>query len=151
VRQVLPTRFVIRNRRESRASTDGADLNAARYWPWFFQLETTMENSTETAGSTANGNGTQFKELFDGVDDLIQRIADVQSPEIQKIRAKARVALGAARSAVKDSAAHMQRQARQLAQTTDGYVHESPWQVIAAATAIGFLAGLALGRRGSAD
>jgi len=110
-----------------------------------------MENSTETAGATANGNGTQFKELFDGVDDLIQRIADVQSPEIQKIRAKARVALGAARSAVKDSAAHVQRQARQLAQTTDGYVRESPWQVIAAATAIGFLAGLALGRRGSAD
>ncbi len=110
-----------------------------------------MDHSTETGGSASNGAGTQFKELFDGVDDLIQKIADVQSPEIQKIRAKARVALGAARSAVKDSAVHVRRQARQLAQTTDGYVHESPWQVIAAATAIGFLAGLALGRRGTGD
>lgn len=110
-----------------------------------------MENSTETAGAGSNGSATQFKELFDGVDDLIQRIAQVQSPEIQKIRAKARVALGAARSAVRDSAVHVGRQARQIATTTDGFVRESPWQVIAAATAIGFLAGLVIGRRGGND
>jgi len=109
-----------------------------------------MEN-TEPAPAGSNGNAAQFKELFDGVDDLIQKIAQVQSPEIQKIRAKARVALGAARSAVKDSAAHVGRQARQIATTTDGFVRESPWQVIAAASAIGFLAGFAIGRRGSSD
>lgn len=35
----------------------------------------------------------QFRELFDGVEDLIKRVSEVNSPEIQKIRAKARVAL----------------------------------------------------------
>jgi ElaB/YqjD/DUF883 family membrane-anchored ribosome-binding protein len=110
-----------------------------------------MENSTEIGGSASSGNSSQFKELFEGVDDLIQKIAEVQSPEIQKIRAKARVALGAARSAVKDSAVHVRRQARQIAETTDGFVRESPWQVIAVAAAIGFLAGIAVGRRGAGD
>jgi ElaB/YqjD/DUF883 family membrane-anchored ribosome-binding protein len=110
-----------------------------------------MAETSETTGSLPNGNAAQFKELFDGVDDLIQKIADVQSPEIQKIRAKARVALGAARSAVKDSAVHVRRQARQIATSTDDFVRESPWQVIAVATTIGFLAGLALGRRGTDD
>jgi ElaB/YqjD/DUF883 family membrane-anchored ribosome-binding protein len=46
---------------------------------------------------------------------------------------------------------HVGRQARQIATTTDGFVRESPWQVIAAATAIGFLAGLVIGRRGGND
>ncbi len=116
-----------------------------------------MDTRSETLGSEANmgsgsnGSAAQFKELFDGVDDLIHRIAEVQSPEIQKIRAKARVALGAARSAVKDSAAHVGRQARQFASTTDGYVRESPWQVIAVATTIGLLAGIAIGRRGAGN
>jgi len=123
----------------------------------FQPQETTMQDITDTTASGSNsnsaqsGNAGQFKELFDGVDDLIQKIAEVQSPEIQKIRAKARVALGAARSAVKDSAVHVSRQARQIARSTDGFVRESPWQVIAVATTLGLLAGFALGRRGGRD
>jgi ElaB/YqjD/DUF883 family membrane-anchored ribosome-binding protein len=93
----------------------------------------------------------QFQEFFDGVDDLIEKIAQVQSPEIQKIRAKARVALGAARSAVKDSAAHVSRQARQVAATTDGYVRESPWQAVAIGTLLGLVIGFAAGRRSVGD
>jgi ElaB/YqjD/DUF883 family membrane-anchored ribosome-binding protein len=39
-------------------------------------------------------------ELFDGVDDLIRRVADTESPEIRKVRARVHAALVAAKSAV---------------------------------------------------
>lgn len=107
-----------------------------------------------SGGSDRAANGAkdgQFQEFFDGVDDLIDKIAQVQSPEIQKIRAKARVALGAARSAVLDSAVHVKKQARQLATTTDGYVRGSPWQAVAVGALLGFVVGFASGRSSSGD
>ena len=40
--------------------------------------------------------------------------------------------------------------ARQIGQSTDGYVRENPWLVIGAAAGVGFLVGFLLrGRRGS--
>ena|SRR5579859_1961729 len=43
--------------------------------------------------------GSPFEELFDGVDELIRRVADTENPEIRKIRAKVYAALAAAKSA----------------------------------------------------
>jgi ElaB protein len=89
----------------------------------------------------------QFHELFDGVEDLIKRVAEVDSPEIQKIRAKARAALMVARSAVQDGAVHIGRQARLAAGTTDDYLREYPWYALGFGTLLGFGAGLLVGRR----
>lgn len=44
----------------------------------------------------------QFAELFDGVDDLIKRVADTENPEIRKIRAKVHASMVAAKSACKE-------------------------------------------------
>jgi ElaB/YqjD/DUF883 family membrane-anchored ribosome-binding protein len=43
-------------------------------------------------------------DLFDGVDDLIKRVADSESPEIRKVRAKVHAAMVVAKSAVGDDA-----------------------------------------------
>jgi ElaB/YqjD/DUF883 family membrane-anchored ribosome-binding protein len=43
--------------------------------------------------------GPQFEELFDGVDDLIKRVADTENPEIRKIRAKVHASMMAAKIA----------------------------------------------------
>lgn len=43
-------------------------------------------------------------DLFDGVDDLIRRVADTESPEIRKVRARVHAALTVAKSAVEDDA-----------------------------------------------
>jgi ElaB protein len=89
----------------------------------------------------------QFYELFDGVEDLIKRVAEIDSPEIQKIRAKARAALIVARSAVQDGATHIGRQARWAAGTTDDYLREYPWYALGLGTLLGFGAGLLAARR----
>jgi ElaB/YqjD/DUF883 family membrane-anchored ribosome-binding protein len=46
----------------------------------------------------------RFAELFDGVDDLIKRVADTENPEIRKIRAKVHASMVVARSAYRERA-----------------------------------------------
>ncbi len=84
-------------------------------------------NTSRPDDSTGQDSiNAQFHELFDGVEDLIKRIAELDSPEIQKIRAKARAALIVARSAVQDGAVHVGRTARRAAEATDDYLREYP-------------------------
>jgi ElaB/YqjD/DUF883 family membrane-anchored ribosome-binding protein len=108
-------------------------------------------------GATFEGNGHgdeasrdsvrgQFSDLFESVEDLIKRVAEIDSPDIQKIRAKARVALMAAKSAAQDGATHVGRRARRAAETTDGYLREYPWYALGLATLIGFGAGVLVAR-----
>src|ERR1700679_769859 len=88
----------------------------------------------------------QFHDLFDSVEDLIKRVAEIDSPEVQKIRAKARVALMVAKSAVQDGATHVGRQARRATGTTDDYLREYPWYALGLVTLVGFGAGLLVSR-----
>jgi ElaB protein len=88
----------------------------------------------------------KFSELFEGVEDLIKRVGDVESPEIQKIRAKARVALMMAKSAVQDGAVHVGRRARHAAGTTDDYLREYPWYALGVGTLLGFGLGVLVAR-----
>jgi ElaB/YqjD/DUF883 family membrane-anchored ribosome-binding protein len=101
-------------------------------------------------GTAIAGNGarrarnavpTPFDELFDGVDDLIKRVADVESPEIRKIRAKVHAALVVAKSALKDSANQVRRQAVQVA-GSDEYLNDDPGQSLGLALLVGVGLGL---------
>jgi ElaB/YqjD/DUF883 family membrane-anchored ribosome-binding protein len=80
--------------------------------------------------------------LFDGIDDLIKRVADVESPEIRKIRAKVHAALVVARSALKDSATQVRRQAVQVADGTDEYLNDEAGQSLGLALLVGVGLGL---------
>jgi ElaB/YqjD/DUF883 family membrane-anchored ribosome-binding protein len=99
------------------------------------------------APTEAAGNTTPFQALFDGVEDLIARLAESDSPELRKIRAKVRVALLTAKSAVSDGATQLRRQTQQVVSDTDDYVREHPWQAIGVAAVIGAAVGLLVARR----
>jgi ElaB/YqjD/DUF883 family membrane-anchored ribosome-binding protein len=49
--------------------------------------------------SAAMAASAPIAELFDGVDDLIKRVADVENPEIRKMRAKVHATMVVAKSA----------------------------------------------------
>ncbi len=51
-------------------------------------------------------NSPPFEDLFEGVDDLMRRVADVENPEIRRSRAKVYAASVAAKTAVKNHAPH---------------------------------------------
>ena len=53
----------------------------------------------------------RFAELFEGVDDLIKRVADTENPEIRKIRAKVHASMAVAKSAYQESALLVHRAA----------------------------------------
>ena len=115
-------------------------------------MSTTAEGDSPIHGTNQSGDsdaavGANFKPLFDGVDDLIKRVADIESAEVQKIRAKVRVALMVAKSALHDSASQARRRALQVASTADGYVHDFPWQSIGAAGLMGMMVGMLIGGR----
>ena len=60
--------------------------------------------ATATDGNPAapakRGAGPPWEELFDGVDDLIKRVADIENPEIRKMRAKVHASMVVAKSAL---------------------------------------------------
>ena len=63
-----------------------------------------MHSATDTVkgvGDYANG---QVRSFLDNVEDLTKALKDVDSPDIAKVRAKVKIALAAAQSAVSVSA-----------------------------------------------
>jgi ElaB protein len=124
-------------------------------------MSSTFESNRPAGSQESLGpNGKmseQFQELFDGVEDLLKRVSEVDSPEIQKIRAKARVALMMAKSAIADSATHVGNRARRAAGSTgdyvrraagstDDYVREYPWYALGAGAVLGFALGVIVSR-----
>ena len=105
-----------------------------------------VANSQNPQDQNTDRMTAQFSELFDGVEDLIKRVSEVNSPEIQKIRAKARVALMMAKSALADGATHVTKQARRAADSTDDYVREYPWYALGAGAVLGLTLGVLVAR-----
>jgi ElaB/YqjD/DUF883 family membrane-anchored ribosome-binding protein len=115
------------------------------------------------AGRAKEAVGTPFEELFDDVDDLIRRVADVENPEIRKIRARVHATMIAAKGAaangvaVKGIGAHgaldtvranrARPQAAQAADHTGEYLRDYPGQALGVALLVGLSLGLIVSSR----
>ena len=90
----------------------------------------------------ASKSGTDFfSELVDSIEELLKRISDVDSPEIDKIRTKAQVALAAAKSAWQDTTRYANQQAANSLRSSRDYLRESPWRTIGVAAVVGIAVG----------
>jgi ElaB/YqjD/DUF883 family membrane-anchored ribosome-binding protein len=96
------------------------------------------------AGEFANG---QLNSFLSSVEDLTNALKDIDSPEIARVRAKVKLALVAARSAVSDTASQIRSQAEQVGRRTDTFVRDNPWQVIGVAAVVGLAVGILSSRR----
>ena len=106
-----------------------------------------MHTASDTAkgvGDYANG---QVRTFLDNVEDLTKALKDVDSPDIAKLRAKVKIALSAAKSAVADTASQLRNQAQQVGRQTDTFVRDNPWQVIGIAALVGLAVGIFASRR----
>lgn len=104
----------------------------------------TVSSTAKRAGDYANG---QVNSFLDNVEDLTRALKDVDSPDIAKVRAKVKIALAAAKSAVADTATQLRGQAQQVGKRTDTFVRDNPWQVIGIAALIGLAVGIFASRR----
>lgn len=92
----------------------------------------------------ANG---QINNFIENVEDLTDSLKNIDTPEIARVKAKVKIALAAAKSALADGAAQVRTQARQVSKTTDTYVRDNPWQVVGIAALIGLTVGILVSRR----
>jgi len=108
-------------------------------------MEAQLDNShVRKVKKMANASINDF---LDNVDDLTKAIKDVETPEIARVRAKVKIALAAAQSALRDGAAQVRGQAKQVTRTTDTYVRDNPWQVVGIAAVVGIALGIMMTRR----
>jgi ElaB/YqjD/DUF883 family membrane-anchored ribosome-binding protein len=108
-------------------------------------MESVLDSTTaRKVGDYANG---QVNNFLDSVEDLTKALKDIDTPEIARVRAKVKIALVAAKSAVADTASQIRSQAQQVGKRTDGFVRENPWQVIGIAAVVGLAVGIFASRR----
>ncbi len=106
-----------------------------------------MQTVSDTAKGVSDYANGPVKSFLDNVEDLTKALKDVDSPDIAKLRAKVKIALAAAKSAVADTASQLRDQAQQVGKRTDTFVRDNPWQVIGIAAVVGLAVGIFASRR----
>ena len=76
----------------------------------------------------SNARGDAFDDLVDSIDDLLQRISDLDGPEINKIRTKVQIALSAAKSAWQDTTHYAGEQVTNSLRWPGEQMREAPWR-----------------------
>jgi ElaB/YqjD/DUF883 family membrane-anchored ribosome-binding protein len=104
-----------------------------------------MSDSSVARSAKDYANG-QINSFIENVEDLTHALKDVDTPEIARVKAKVKIALAAAKSALADGAAQVRDQARQVTKTTDTYVRDNPWQVVGIAALVGIAVGILASR-----
>jgi ElaB/YqjD/DUF883 family membrane-anchored ribosome-binding protein len=107
-----------------------------------------LKRAARAAAHRARALGNaEVEKLIADVEELVTRLADTADPGIAHLRTRVTDTLRSTRRAVADSAAQLQRQARDTLEAGDTYVREQPWQAIGAATLVGLVVGLLVFRR----
>jgi ElaB/YqjD/DUF883 family membrane-anchored ribosome-binding protein len=94
--------------------------------------------------SAASG---EIKNLISDVEDLMARIADLKDADVVRVRGKVQRAVDATKQSLADGADTIRRQAQNVANSADDYVHDSPWQAIGIAALVGAVVGILATRR----
>jgi ElaB/YqjD/DUF883 family membrane-anchored ribosome-binding protein len=97
------------------------------------------------AASNARDDAS-FNELVDSIDDLLKRISDIDTPEINKIRTKVQIALSAAKSAWQDTTHYANERVTESLRWPSEQMRESPWPAVGIATVVGIGMGALLTR-----
>lgn len=84
---------------------------------------------------------SEIQALAGHAQDLMQATTTISSDTVTAAREQLRQSLDTAGESIKKFQSETVERGRKVAQQTDTYVHENPWQAIA----IGMVAGLALG------
>lgn len=88
----------------------------------------------------------RLHELTNDVEDLLAKLADDKTPQIQELRNRIKRAVQSARTAIAERRATASEALKNAAVSADDLVHQSPWIAIGVtavfAGAVGFLAGL---------
>lgn len=110
-----------------------------------------MSADMQGNGGIPGGAGdTLFDELRAVVRDaeaLVKATSAQTGERLQETRARAEESLRIARARLAEFEDDAMRRAREMADTTESYVRENPWQAVGVAVGVGVLIGLLMHRR----
>jgi ElaB/YqjD/DUF883 family membrane-anchored ribosome-binding protein len=108
-----------------------------------------MNQSTDSAMT----NGVQEK-LLEGMkaalaeaEGLLRSAASATGDQAAELRARALESLRTTRESLHDTQESLLRQGKKAIREADDYVHDKPWQAVAAVGIVGLLLGLLISRR----
>lgn len=81
------------------------------------------------------------------LESMLKATANSADQEVRALADRLRERLGAAKARLVDAEHAVLEKGRQIARSTDDYVHENPWTSIGVAAGIGLLLGIVIGRR----
>jgi ElaB/YqjD/DUF883 family membrane-anchored ribosome-binding protein len=92
-------------------------------------------------------NSTELHDLTAQAEELLGKLANVHTPDVQALRGRLKKALSSTQSAVSAATQSTAEAVKNALVSADDYVHENPWIAVGVvagiAGAVGFLAGLA--------
>ncbi len=88
-----------------------------------------------------------MKSALDEAESFLKEAAAASGDQATELRAKAVESLRATREALHDTKLSVVNEGKRVAREADEYVHDNPWQAIAAAGVIGLVVGLLISRR----
>ena len=114
-------------------------------------MESTTTTSSSKPSASAQSSERVLEVLKASVDDaeaLLREAANATGDRAAELRERALKSLRATRETLHETQDIVLEQGRRAARVTDDYVHDNPWQAVAAAGLAGLLLGLVLsGRR----
>ena len=106
-----------------------------------------------TTANAANAEVTtdqllaDLKTVMNDAEALLRATSSQTGEKIQEVRARAEESLRQAKQRLMSIEDEALRRAREVADATDEYVRENPWQSVGIAAGVGLLVGLLLARR----
>jgi ElaB/YqjD/DUF883 family membrane-anchored ribosome-binding protein len=88
-----------------------------------------------------------LKTVMSDAEALLRATSTQTGEKIQEVRARAEESLRQAKARLSSIEDEALRRAREVADATDEYVRENPWQSVGIAAGVGLLLGLLLARR----
>lgn len=106
-----------------------------------------MSKSAESAINAQEQLVSDIKSAISDAEEILEATAEQTGEKVATLRARIQERLRAARVRLVEAEDALLEKSRAAARATDAYVHESPWTAIGIAAGVGFVVGLALGRR----
>lgn len=101
----------------------------------------------ETSNITKEQLLADMRVVVGDLEAMLKATANSADLEVRALADRLRERLGAAKARLLDAEHAVLEKGRQIARTTDDYVHENPWTSIGVAAGMGLLLGIVIGRR----
>jgi ElaB/YqjD/DUF883 family membrane-anchored ribosome-binding protein len=106
-----------------------------------------MSTNATTPEVTTDQLLADLKTVMTDAEALLRATSAQTGEKIQEVRARAEESLRQAKARLNSIEEEALRRAREVADATDEYVRENPWQSVGIAAGVGLLLGLLLARR----